>query len=178
MTLRLADFSSEKDLNFICAFFKLPESSLFWSPAKLSISDKSQVYNKLCQDWGNFYFFLGEKENKICCVLIAYSVSPVHHRANLLGWLAPEFRKGVSLINFHTCFMRYLHNLNIHRVFGNVLETNTVAIRAAERFGYIKCGILPEYINNNGKISNAVIVTRSTEINSLERKYLLKNAIL
>lgn len=173
LTLRLANFSSEKDLDLIYNFFNLPESAIFWSPEKFKVSDKTQLYDKLNQEWGSFYFFIEEKNDELICVFVAYGVSPVHQRANILCWLAPEYRNGVVLINFHTSFMLHLHNLNLHRVYGKILENNTVAIKAAERFGYTKCGILPEFINKDGKKYNAVIVTRSTELNPFERKYLI-----
>ena len=72
--------------------------------------------------------------------------------------LPDHIGKGYGTDAIRTLVRYCFDNLNIHRVYLHVFETNKRAIKAYENAGFIKEGVLREHHFNNGRYEDVIVM--------------------
>ena len=90
-----------------------------------------------------------------------HNVEPVHLNAEF-GIVIGEkdyWNKGYGTEAARLALKHGFENLNLHRIFLNVYENNHRGIKAYEKAGFVKEGVLREAIFKNGRYLNVIIMS-------------------
>lgn len=174
--LRLVKFNignSEEEL-FLLNAFNSPDALLFWSTSGKKYEDIKAVLSQLDRNLGDYKIFLGLSSNVPKALFIAHGISYKNGHCEILAYIDLSVRRKASTYLWWVMLLERLHQGKINRIFAKIFSSNIPSKSSAVQAGFVLCGILPEYMYDNGKAIDIEIYTRETKLTEFESYWLAK----
>jgi ribosomal-protein-alanine N-acetyltransferase len=148
--------SGEKDIDILTELANNKNVSSYlrdYFPFPYNISDAETFINltKLQKPVTSFAI---EFDGKFCCIIGLVKQNDVYRKSAEIGyWLGEHYwKKGIITIAVKLITGYGFNQLDLIRIFASVFENNIGSMRALERNGYQKEGILKKAIFKNGQV--------------------------
>jgi hypothetical protein len=139
--------------------------------------DPDAFRNFLRRDFGEYYLYLATKGGTSRGIFGMLNLSERPGCANLLIWVDKSVRNGISLMSWFVLFLQEAQEKNVTRWYANVRCANKLSLESSFRFGFDPCRLTNQDPGNQIHGIEAVCVSRSTNYNAFEQKYLSRRNI-
>ena len=90
-----------------------------------------------------------------------FDFDPLHRRASLGVYVAPEFRRqGVATEALRLLCEYAFEFLGLHQLYAQAAEENTASLRLFEGAGFVRCALFADWIFREGRYENVVGLQR------------------
>lgn len=141
------------------------EKALLWDSL-----DELKEYLK--KDFGLHKIYKARYIKKTLGVLGMLNMFEKPESSNVILWLDEQARKKIFLMRWVILFLREAQKNNIARFFASIKLRNAVSINTAKKLGFIKCENSQRHLLSKDPIQGAICLTRKTEFNCFEVKYI------
>lgn len=147
------------------------DGHLTWGRSISAVSAGHQdIEHFLEKEWGQYKVYAIEHAGRLAGLFALYHVSACNCRADFLCWIEGHARCSFVPSHAWVAFLFICRQINVRRLFARIKSSNTPALRAAARFGFVECGRLPEYFIEGNGFLDVVAVTRQTMLSPFETK--------
>lgn len=172
ISVRQAVFSNAEDASVLLHMFNSEDASLFWAPDAKKYEGTNSLERTLDEQLGAYRIYFGCQNGVPAVVFVVFNISKSNHRAEIMCYLDPRYRRGILLFSAWVLLAQTLNQAGILRLFVKVFSNNNRSLDLVEGLHFTKIGTLPEYVyDSNGLTFDAIMYTRSTELTDPERKW-------
>lgn len=165
---------STEEKTFLLNAFNSKDVKLFWSLKSKKYDSAEQIIKMLSVQHGNYKLFFGYEEGQVGSFYILQSISQANKRAELMAYIDPSRRKGIHTFTSWVLVLHEIQKLEIEQLFAKVFDHNFDSLLTAQKIGFTICGIFPDYIYNEGKTHNIVMLHRTSNFSQLESSWYQK----
>ena len=152
----------QADISLLFEWINDREQVLFSAPYKPVSEDQHQTWFNAIQQRGDTAIFAIQElqTDSLIGTCQLHSIDPVHRAAELqirLGDVAARgIGHGTEAVSLLLQFA--FRDLNLHRVYLHVFHTNAVAIRAYEKAGFVREGVLRQAAHIDGQYVDVLVM--------------------
>ena len=146
-----------------------------------NISDKSVIWDDiellkiyLKNDWGEHKIYSAYSGKVRLGLFGMLNVSEAHESANLIIWIDQSIRNNILLMRWWVYFLLEAQGTNILNLYAKIRRKNIISLMSAKRYGFLECKFVPEYLKSDGESQETCCVTRKTNLNTFEEKYVFR----
>lgn len=149
--------------------WNISDNSLAWG-------DYQSFRAYLSKDFGKYHLYIAYRDKTKLGVFGMLNLSDCAGCANILVWIDKSVRRGMLVVKWFVLFLQEAQKKRVTQWYARIKLTNTVSLNSSKRYGFVRCGSMPQHlITTNRGDENVLCVTRTTSLNSFEIKYIKRD---